>query len=178
MWLINLRGHPTRRVALLTLAFLLALGGGGWQIADAQTVASASRKVVGDEVPVAFQAKVRALGDRFFVRGKERLTLGGSIQRPGEVSVPVTLTYEIPRKFRYQEGAKSIVFDGVSGSLSSATASADAALAESLFEDMIDGLLPNIHNGSLVRPLINRARLDDGISKGYSGPYLDRWVSA
>lgn len=180
-----LRGSAEAGMALLTsallalslpyaMAVLLGVGPLGCYIAAAQTATRASARAVGDDVPITLWPKVRALGDRFFVRGKERLTLGGSVLRPGVgAGVPVTLIYEIPRKFRYQEGAKSIVFDGASGSLSPGSDTADAALAESLFEDMVDGLLPNIRNASLFRLLFNRGRLDDGTSKGYTGPYLD-----
>jgi hypothetical protein len=156
------------------MAVLLGLGSFGCYIAAAQTATRASARAVGDDVPITLQPKVRALGDRFFVRGKERLTIGGSILRPGAgAAIPVSLIYEIPRKFRYQEGAKGIVFDGASSSLSPASDPSDAALAESLFEDMVDGLLPNIRDASLFRLLFNRGRLDDGTSKGYTGPYTD-----
>jgi len=124
-------------------------------------------------VPFALKAKVDALGDRFTAHGKERITMSGSIQRPNAATASVTVVYEIPLKFRYEEGGKVLTYDGNQTQFSANPSAADVALLESLFDDSSDGVLFNAQHASLIRPLINRARLDDGKAKTYTGPYLD-----
>ena len=123
-------------------------------------------------VPGALKSKVSALGDRF-VKGNERLVLSGSITRPGAAATPVSLVYQMPGKIRYQEGTTTLVFDGTQAKGSQSLSTADQDLLESLLDDSMEGLVYSVPRAMLFRPLMYRARLDDGKSKGYSGPYVD-----
>jgi hypothetical protein len=124
-------------------------------------------------IPPALKLKLEALGDRFSAQGKERLTLTGTIQRPTATGASINVIYENGRKFRYEEAGKVLTYDGSASSLTASTAAADQGLFESLFEDSVDGLFFSAQNAPFFRPLMNRARLDDGKAKAYSGPFVD-----
>jgi hypothetical protein len=163
---LTMRANSISRIAFLLAAVPLAYGQG-----TATTVGATPLKA--PLVPPALATKLAALGTRFAVTGSERLTIVGSIVRPSAAAVPVHIVYQIPRKFHYSEGTKTITYDGANYYYSASPSAADTGLCESLFEDSVDGLFYNIPNASLMRNLMSRARLDDGKAKNYTGPYLD-----
>jgi hypothetical protein len=94
--------------------------------------------------------------------------------RGKSASVRFSAVLEIPRKIRYQEdNSKTIVWDGTKTKASAQVSDSDEDLLESLFEDSMDGMVYTISQAKLFRPLMYRARLDDGKSKSYAGPYVD-----
>jgi hypothetical protein len=123
-------------------------------------------------VPPGFEPKLRALGDRYTTTGKERITLRVSIQKGGAAAVPATMIYQLGGNFSYVDGLSSIVFNSLT-SLFSLVNADNEALMETVFEDSIDGLLFKIPKLGHFRNLMNRARLDDGTTPNYAGPYLD-----
>ena len=59
-------------------------------------------------VPASLRVQLRKVGDRFVKPGKERLVLAGTIADRDGTRSAATLTYEIPRKFRFDRaGAKA-----------------------------------------------------------------------
>ena len=124
-------------------------------------------------VPHALKAKADAMGPRFSTRGNERTVIAGTMTRPGSASVNAVVSYEIPRQMRYEEPGKSLIHDGQRGVGQGPLADSDASVLESLLEDSMDGLLYTMPKAQLFRPLMNRARLDDGKAPNYIGPYVD-----
>jgi hypothetical protein len=124
-------------------------------------------------VPIGLQRNVKALGTRF-TTGYERVTLAGSLTRNGEKATTLTAVYEPSRKMRLQGGdGKNVVYDGSAVKGSSSVSSSDEDLMESLFEDSPDGMLYLLPQARLFRPLMYRARLDDGKAAKYTGSYVD-----
>ena len=113
------------------------------------------------------------MGDRFSSKGNERTVLTGTMLRAGSAPVPAVISYEIPRQIRYEEASKLLIHDGVRVVGQGSLPGADAAVLESLLEDSMDGLLYTLPRAQLFRPLMYRARLDDGKASSYPGPYDD-----
>jgi hypothetical protein len=124
-------------------------------------------------VPQALKAKAKAMGTRFAARGNERTIMVGTMSRPGSAPVAAVVSYEIPRQIRYEEAGRVLVHDGERGTGQGSLADADAVVLESLLEDSMDGLLYTMPRAQLFRPLLYRARLDDGKALNYTGPYVD-----
>ena len=128
-------------------------------------------------IPLALKAKAEAMGKRFAVRGNERTVMTGTMTRAGAGPVAAVVTYEIPRQIRYQEPHRAVTHDGERpagpGAGQGALAEADENVLESLLEDAMDGLLYTLPKAQLFRPLVYRARLDDGKASNYAGPYVD-----
>lgn len=181
--LINGRDEAITKAAGIALPILrLMLGIGhwalpiivlaplAWQAAIAQQAKRASNVLL---VPTELKSKAAALGGRF-AKGKERITLAGTISRPRSAPVRFSAVFELPRKVRYQEeNAKTVIFDGEKTKSSGQLAKGDTDLLESLFEDSMDGMLYALAEARFFRPLMYRARLDNGRSQGYTGPYFD-----
>jgi hypothetical protein len=124
-------------------------------------------------VPSGLQRNVKALGKRYS-KGYERVTLSGSLNRNGQSSAVLTAVYEPSRKVRLQvNGGKTVVYDGSSVKGSSGLSSTDEDMIESLFEDSPDGVFYEVSRARLFRPLMYRARLDDGKAANYTGSYVD-----
>src|SRR5690349_12435851 len=74
-----------------------------------------SKYVMVRGLPPAWQRVLLTHGDRLQKPGKERLSVSGTITRPG-AAVPYQLTYELPNQVRYHELAgtapTTLVFDG------------------------------------------------------------------
>lgn len=153
--------HPFKNLPILLLLAAVA--------AIAQPKASTANL----QIPSALKAKFDAMGTRFSTKGNERAILTGTMSRPGLPSVGAVISYEIPRQFRYQEASKALVHDGEREVGPGSLSDADGGLMESLLEDSMDGLLYTMDRAQLFRPLMNRARLDDGKAANYSGPYVD-----
>jgi hypothetical protein len=134
--------------------------------------AASKNPAVPQNVPPVLKGPLSAMGSRFSAPGQERLVIGGNLSG-SSVTGATTVTYESPRKFRFQGGGNVIAFDGNAITKNAAKAAADDQLVESLFEDSFDGLIFNLQNATLFRLLMTRARLDDGKAAGYKGPWVD-----
>jgi len=163
------RGIAT--LAAFMLAFLTAC-----YMAVAQTTATnpvtASTTVPLIRVPIGFQRKVKDVGLHFTTPGNERLTFTGMVKHGSSTPVPMIAVYELPRKFKYQEGSQTLVFNGASLNSQVRPSADDLGVLESLFEDSMDGLFPSLAQAGLFRHLMNGGRLDDGLPNSYKGPLL------
>lgn len=123
-------------------------------------------------VPIDLRHVVSAVGDRFLVAGKERMVMRGTLSLGSAAPKSVVVISEIPRRFSYQEDSgSSVVTNGVA---TTANLSVDyLAVLQSLFEDALDGMLYQVATAARFRPLMHRARTDDGKAKIYNGPYVD-----
>jgi hypothetical protein len=120
----------------------------------------------------------RVLGDRLEKPGKERLTLVGTLRRPGNPgAVPFRLFQEFPRRMRLEEqGSQPRVtgFDGSKGWVLGATpGAADLEVIETLVFDSTDHFFLGQKQGFATRALGTRFRLDDGATPRYAGPFYD-----
>lgn len=121
---------------------------------------------------------LKALGNRLEEPGKERLTLGGMLERAGEQPVPFAAISEFPDRLQFttQSGlqARTITYDGkaahVVGGVLSTT---DQGLIESLVNDTAEHFFAVQLQGTPTRHLGNRFRADDGSTENYAGPFYD-----
>jgi hypothetical protein len=122
------------------------------------------------QLPPDLQTAAKALGDRLTSPGKERLVIVGTLTQSG-VTVPATITYQLPNSVRIDLAAaspRSLTFDGTK---SSATAETDSDMMESLLDDSPEVMLDSLAHGMRLRTLAYRARLDDGTTRNYGGPW-------
>lgn len=164
-------GHAMNRLAML--ATRGAIPAILWLPALTPFLAGQPASVPGTGAPTALQPKVIAVGQRFTSSGKERVILRGSLTKAGGAPAPLVLAYETGGKFRYQNDSQTLVMDGKIVKWLHQATSADEAIVESLFDDSMDGIVGGMPNLKMFRLLMNRARMDEGSSPDYAGPYMD-----
>lgn len=118
------------------------------------------------------------LGDRLEKPGKERLTMLGTLRRQSNPqAIPFRLFLEWPRRIRLEEqGAQPRVY-GSDGNdkwaLGSPLSAADQEIIETLTFDSAEGFFQGQMQGFATRALSIRARLDNGTTPNYTGPFYD-----
>ena len=148
--------------------FLLSLPA---MLGQAPTTVTPASPLLG-AVPVDLRHVVVAVGDRFLIAGKERMTIRGTLALGSAAPKSVVVISEIPRRFSYQEDGGAIVASN--GVATTANLSPDhQTMLQSLFEDTLDGMMYQVPTATRFRPLMHRARTDDGKTKTYNGPYVD-----
>ena len=100
-------------------------------------------------VPFAFSAQLRAIGDRVGKPGYERSVLTGTLMTAGGGTVPVTITQELGGKLRLEADSKTLVLNEVP-SLSLLN-KIDSNLLESLVDDTAENLLDFVARGNGYR---------------------------
>ena len=125
------------------------------------------------DLPTVFGSVLQVMGGRLTTAANAQITLTGTtIDSAG--TRQGTVTIQAPYQFSYREGSgKAITFNGtaVQSSAGSVTA-ADAPIVESLLALMPDGVMLQAANGGGVRRIATHARIDDGKTANYMGPYL------
>ena len=122
---------------------------------------------------------LKALGDRLEKRGKERLTLTGTLSRAGDAApVPVLLILEFPNRLRLdiqERGPHHVItFNGERASKGGgALDKREEDLIETLIYDTAEHFFAGQTRGTVMRCLGQRFRADDGTTPNYTGPYYD-----
>jgi hypothetical protein len=118
---------------------------------------------------------LKALGGRIEESGKERLTLGGTLNRAGEQGVTFAAISEFPDRLRFvtQTGAQARVIKFYGQSLDSTLSAAEQDLVQSLVNDSAEHFFKAQAQGAPTRHLGDRFRADDGSIENYTGPYHD-----
>ena len=137
-----------------------------------QTVSGTQLSTLPRALPVELRSAMAAIGDRFLAPGKERITMNGTLSVGSAAPKTVMVISELPRKFSYLDGSGASVTSN--GTATTANVSVDnLVMLQSLFEDTLDGMLYQAPTAVRFRPLMHRARTDDGKAKIYNGPYVD-----
>ncbi len=125
------------------------------------------------DLPTVLASVLQGMGGRLTTAANAQTTLTGTtIDSTG--TRQGTVTIQAPYQFSYREGSgKAITFNGtaVQSSAGSVTA-ADAPIVESLLALMPDGVMLQAANGGGLRRIATHARIDDGKTANYMGPYL------
>ena len=124
------------------------------------------------------RAALSAFGDRLERPGRERLILTGSLTRANESqSASLHLIREFPARFRLtqQSGAqlRTVIFHQGALETSGEADSFARALVETLELDTPEQFFSSRRQGAALRFLGSRARLDDGSTASYTGPFYD-----
>jgi hypothetical protein len=128
-----------------------------------------------------FQQTLAAVGDRFEVKGKERLVLTGTLQRKsqGTDAVPIRLIVQYPDLFRLEEqraqrvlvttfdGAKK---EGIKRAAGTALTPQDADEIETLIFDGVDHLFAGQMAGLAKREIGAYLPLEQATSRADNGP--------
>jgi outer membrane lipoprotein-sorting protein len=126
------------------------------------------------QLPPEFQPIAVALGDRLQRPGKERMTLNGTLTQNGS-PVQVKVTYELPNKYRIDWNGspkRSTGFDGQSAWASDGNLSdSDKNTMESFLDDSPEALFYALTERTSFRVIAHRARMDDGSTLNYKGPW-------
>ena len=93
-------------------------------------------------------------------------------------SVPATIRWELPGKFRLDQtgGGRPLLVNGpglTSGKTQDAMDAAEEALAESLIQDRVESALYGIANGNSLRLVGEQVREGRNPGPDYRGPYYD-----
>lgn len=157
-----------RLVLILALELVVA--------AAARAQVSSTAYVKPTLLPSRLEKALAALGDHLDKPGKERIALGGTLQRSSGASSQVSIVWQLPSSFRLEEttssGKRVIAFDGARVSSTSPLTDDDNGLLETLFLDSAEHFFVGRHSGLAMREM-GVFRTDDGTAKTYSGPYLD-----
>ena len=120
------------------------------------------------------------LGNRLTTPGLERLTLIGTLSRPGasKVNLPSRLILEFPANLRLEEQdgprLNVLLFNGQDIKRPGDTVKpSDQDDVESLVFDGVDHFFLSQMQGQATRFIGSRYRLDDGSTKNYTGPFYD-----
>ena len=160
-------------------AFLITLVVGCAVPSTAQTIpvvpSSATTVLQIGFMPGELQDKAKAPGTRLTTPGLERVILTGSLTRNG-AACAVTITLQLPNKTKVDCGQGKVVgFDGSTAwNAASAISADDQDLLESLSSDSPEVFFYNVVAQTYrLRPLVHRARMDDGTTPNYAGPWMD-----
>jgi len=116
---------------------------------------------------------LRAYGTRLIVPGNERTTLTATYS-DGKVTVPATITFQLPNQTRVNLGGaspKTLILNGNQPSVTSAGANQD--LLETLTDDTAESFFFGLSNGVPTQLMGTRCRNDDGKADPYTGPLRD-----
>ncbi len=130
--------------------------------------------------PPNLRAELRAQGDRFARKGRERVAIVGRLSDARGRSRSVSLIRDIRGRFRVAFAGRVLAFDGVRESSRGGALSAEqAAAAESLVDDSLETFFAAVNRGDAWRLIGRRFPADDGAGPGYAGPWRDiyelRW---
>jgi hypothetical protein len=167
-----------RKRQLVASVMAVLLGG---LLAEAQSLPvpvlsnpSQSTTVLGN-LPWELQVKVNALGDRLEKPGHERITITGTLTRNG-ASNPSVIVFQLPYMLKIGFGGSEVLgFDGTGSWHSTGSiVSRDQDLIEAFSDDSAEAFFFSIvRQTHALRPLVHSARMDDGSSPTYSGPWVD-----
>lgn len=115
-----------------------------------------------------------ATGDRLSRPGKERLVISGTLTTGERSSIPCQITFQLPLKLRVETSDGTIAFDGERTSTTKGGINAeDEKLLDSTLLDTTERFLYGQVQGTPMRFLGYRFRMDDGTNPKYEGPYYD-----
>lgn len=159
-----------------TVAVLLAASLGQSQTVSAPVPSNALQVATFlGTLPWELQVKVNALGDRLEKPGHERITMTGTLLRNG-TSNPSVIVFQLPGKVKIGlPGSAVLGFDGTSPwNSAGAIPSSDQDLIEAFSDDAAEAFFFDlVDHTHVMRPLVHYARMDDGTSPNYSGPWVD-----
>jgi hypothetical protein len=123
-------------------------------------------------------ASLDVLGDRLERKGKERLTLIGTLRLAGESqAVPVRIVGEFPDRLRLEiggQGARVLTFDGEGAwKDENPLDQLEQSIMETVANDSIDHFFSAQMEGSVAHFIGPRFRMDDGQREAYNGPFYD-----
>ncbi len=155
-------------VAYALLTAHLSIG----QTQPAQSSASKTQ-IFPPQFPIQVVGKVAAMGNRLQVPGQERVVMTGTLTQSGTNS-SVKISYQLPNLFRIDETGRSFGFSG-SGNWNStgSLAPADQDLMETFLDDSSEATFYALLHTAGLRVIALRARMDDGTTPNYTGPWSD-----
>jgi len=133
---------------------------------------STGSSVIGpNDLPGNFRDLLQQMGNRMTSDAAARVALTGTIT-DANGSRAAEIVVQSPGYLAYQESGRRITFDGTAAQTNAGQlTSDDQRIFESLLANFPDMIYLQVATGGSFRRIGSRFRTDDGLTRGYTGPY-------